>query len=386
MSSTTSSNIPVNETIRTQSAESDTYKLSGTLLGKYYMRIAIGKYQRPRPFGSPKLNPRFYIFLPLPKSLADVTSVGYSDQNLETIGDYMNAATGASGKVQAALLRQSGNLISAVGDFGAKAAGVAAKNTGGMAGAGAALGINALASGMDRIFNTDAMTSAVQQEAGVAPNPNPSVAFTGPILRTVNYDWSLYPTNRNESLAIQKLIRLLKRSALPRSAIGGSAAILSYPDICQLNFYPWDNQGTGEWGWRNATDSSAGSIIKFKKCVMQNVSVSYAAGGAAMAFFEGTNLPTSYELSIEFKEIEYMLSDNWSDTTLPPGFKSAEPNIETQLRSVSAGVGQGATQIGLRGALASAEVAAGIFTGSTAGVAADTFIGAGGGQGRGLVL
>jgi hypothetical protein len=180
MSSTTSSNIPVNETIRTQSAESDTYKLSGTLLGKYYMRIAIGKYQRPRPFGTPKLNPRFYIFLPLPKSLADVTSVGYSDQNLESVGDFMNGATGSSGASAAAILRRSGDLISAVGNFGADAASAAAKNTGGMVGGGAALGINELKQSMNSIFPADQITSAVQQVSGIAPNPNPSVAFTGP--------------------------------------------------------------------------------------------------------------------------------------------------------------------------------------------------------------
>jgi hypothetical protein len=266
-------------------------------------------------------------------------------------------------------------LISAVGNFGADAASAAAKNTGGMVGGGAALGINALKQSMNSIFPADQITSAVQQVSGIAPNPNPSVAFTGPVLRTVNYDWSLYPTNRNESLAIQKLIRLLKRSALPRNETGGSAAILNYPDICQLNFYPWDNQGDSEnWGWRRATDTSAGSIIKFKKCVMQNVSVSYAAGGAAMAFFEGTNLPTSYELSIEFKEIEYMLSKDWTDTTLPPAFEDNlwdEFGQQLAIFRVASAVGQGVVDVGIRGTLAAGQAAAGLALGGPGLVIAD---------------
>jgi hypothetical protein len=290
--------------------------IPGSFLGKYYMRIAIGRYQRPKPFGSPTLDAKLFIFLPLPRALADSTSVGYSDQNLETMGDFMNSAATSA---QALGLRQAGNAMTGAVNL---AAGV-------IAGVASAAGLNpvskavgAVTRGLNSILPTDTITSAIQQAAGLAPNPNPSVAFTGPILRTVNYDWSLYPKNKNESIAIQRMIRALKRSALPKNATGDSAAVLGYPDVCQLNFYPWDKGGSEPWGWVDATDDRAGSIIKYKKCVMQNVQVSYAAGGAAVSFFEGTNLPTSYELSIEFKEIEYMLSKDWDKGTLPPGIAS----------------------------------------------------------------
>ena len=316
MSSTTSSNLPVNDILRTQSPAGD-HGIAGSFLGKYYMRIAIGRYQRPKPFGSPALEPKLFIFLPLPRSLADSSSAGYSDQNLESVGDLMNGATGSA---QAAGLRQAGNIVSGVGNFATNAAAAMARAVGLNA---AAKGVGAVSQGLNNILPADTITSTIQQEVGLAPNPNPSVAFTGPILRTVNYDWSLYPKNKDESIAIQRMIRALKRSALPKNVPDVAAAILGYPDVCQLNFYPWDKGGGGEWGWKDADDSFAGSIIKYKKCVMQNVNVSYAAGGAALSFFEGTNLPTSYELSIEFKEIEYMLSKDWSDTTLPPGIASA---------------------------------------------------------------
>jgi hypothetical protein len=358
MSSTTSSGLPVNDILRTQSSED--HGIAGSFLGKYYMRIAIGKYERPVPFGVPKQKPSFYIFLPLPRSLADVTSVGYSDQNLTSVGDFVNNATGSA---SAAILGQAGNLISATGSIGATAAASAAERTKTVPGVVGAAGIKALAEGMRTIFPAEAMTSAVQQEAGIAPNPNPSVAFTGPILRTFNYDWSLYPKNKKESLAIQRMIRLLKRSALPRNAIGKSAAILSYPDVCQLNFYPWDRGGGGEWGWKNATNTSAGSIIKYKKCIMQSVNVSYSAGGGSLAFFEGTNLPTSYELQIEFKEIEYMLSEDWSDTTLPAGITDEAPFIERQLTDVTSRVSQGVSEITSSGIPAVAAVVAGLGSG-----------------------
>ena len=43
---------------------------------------------------------------------------------------------------------------------------------------------------------------------------------------------------------------------------------------------------------------------------MSGVNVNYNAFGTP-GFFEGTQLPISYQLTISFKEIEYLLSDDW---------------------------------------------------------------------------
>lgn len=270
-------------------------------LGKYYTRLRIGKYQRPKPFGKSVFNPSIVVFLPIPNELRDDTSVGYTNVNLETVGDLINnGLTGAGG---AAVLRLGGQGLAAAGGEAAKVLGAAA---------GAALKSNAAESMItsaiqgagSALFNAEQISSALQQQVGLAPNPNPSVQFQGPILRDFSYTWAFYPKTKEESQDIQKLIKILKRSALPRNSIQQSAAVLDYPDMCQINFYPWDSNGSGPWGW------SDNSIIKYKKCVMQNVNVNYNPFGTP-AFFEGTNLPVSYQLTISFKEIEYMLSDDW---------------------------------------------------------------------------
>ena len=46
---------------------------------------------------------------------------------------------------------------------------------------------------------------------------------------------------------------------------------------------------------------------------MSSVSFNYAPSNIP-AFFEGTSQPVSIELSIDFKEIEYMLSNDWGGT------------------------------------------------------------------------
>ncbi|CAB4143192.1 hypothetical protein UFOVP447_93 [uncultured Caudovirales phage] len=272
-----------------------------TVYGKYYTRIRIGPYQRPKPFNRPEFASNLTILLPLPNELRDDTTVSYTNINLETVGDLINGNIGSG--VGAALLRNSGNLIggigSLVGDAAAAAAGAAFGNPGEAIAGGVAGAIGSL-------FPAEQITSAIQQATGKAPNPNPSVAFQGPVLRDFSYTWAFYPKSAEESARIDRMIKLLKSRALPKNWVNNSAAILEYPDMCQLNFFPWDTGGTGTWGW------SGNSIIRYKKCVMAGVNVNYNPFGTP-AFFEGTQLPVTYQLTISFREIEYLLSEDWDN-------------------------------------------------------------------------
>ena len=367
-SSSTASGRPVNDIVRGGGASNQDHGLAGSFLGKYYMRIMIGKFERPNPFEEVKFDPKISIFLPLPTSLNDVSSVDYSNVNLETIGDAIN---GSSSTGTAAGLRQAGNIISGVGNAAgnlAGAAGGAVKNP--LAAFAAQTAIGAAQQYFNSILPPEQMTSALQQSAGVAPNPNPSVAFQGPKLRDFSYSWNLYPRNENESLAISRLIKVLKAKALPNFTAGGRSSILDYPDMCQLNFFPWDKGGSGQWGW------TYNSIIRYKKCVMTNVSVSYTSHGTP-AFFEFTNLPVSYQLQIEFKEIEYMLGGNWSDadtnidgsSILSVGRNFGGVKLQDELKNIALAAGEGALRGGGAAAL-------GVVT-STAGLGLGAGIGAG---------
>ena len=365
-SSSTASGRPVNDIVRGGGASNQDHGLAGSFLGKYYMRIMIGKFERPNPFKETAFDPKISIFLPLPTSLNDVSSVDYSNVNLETIGDAIN---GSSSTGTAAGLRQSGNIISGVGNAAgnlAGAAGGAVKNP--LAAFAAQTVIGAAQQYFNSILPPEQMTSALQQSFGVAPNPNPSVAFQGPKLRDFSYSWNLYPRNENESKAIRRLIKVLKAKALPNFTKKGNS-ILDYPDMCQLNFFPWDKGGSGQWGWTH------NSIIRYKKCVMSNVSVSYTSHGTP-AFFEGTNLPVSYQLQIEFKEIEYMLGGNWSDADTNidgSSIRSVERDfdgvkLQNELRKIAQAAGEAAVRGG-------GAAAAGVLTG-TVGLGAGAAIGA----------
>jgi hypothetical protein len=272
--------------------------------GAYYTRLSIGPYKKTDAFKQATFDTKLVVHLPLPTEMRDDTTVSYTNVNLETVGDAF-LGRGSEQMVNAAVLRNIGNLTSA----GLSAAGRGF--TGALSGRGAgpelmgALG-GAFMNTVQSLLPAEQVASAIQQKTGAAPNPNPSVQFQGPVLRDFTLSWAFYPKNAQESETINDLIKKLKGRALPSNNDGNGGAILNYPHVCQLNFFPWDGKGAADEinGW---TESS---IIKIKKCFMSGVNVNYNAFGTP-GFFEGTQLPISYQLTISFKEIEYLLSDDW---------------------------------------------------------------------------
>ena len=275
---------------------------TNSMLGKYYCRIMVGKYQRPNPFVNSIWTPHTAFHLPLPDGLNDETSVKYSGTDLETVGDFINGdiLTGILGLG----MRNVGTGLSKLISSGAgAAAGALSGSLGDVVGA-------AVAEGAANAFPANQIQSAFEQTIGMAPNPNPSVAFQGPNLREFQLSWTFFPTNKTESENVFNIIKTLKRSSLPNNTIDNSAAILSYPDMVQLNFFPWDTNGSGNpWGW-----NTENSIIRIKKCVMGSVNVDYNPSNVP-GFFADTNAPVAIKLSIGFSEIEYLLSDDWGQNS-----------------------------------------------------------------------
>jgi len=289
--------------------------LQGSLLGDYYMTIRIGPYVRPEPFREGSFVPNKTIRLPLPQELRDDTSVGYNNVDLESVADLLNGDI-TSG-VGAVVLR---NVAQAGTEF---AGGIASAIPGDLA--------TQVADGVSSVLPPDQLTTALQQAMGVAPNPNPTVQFTGPNLREFAWTWTLLPVNEVESRRISRLISTLKAAALPRNVFNDQGAILSYPDMCQLNFYPWDSDNpSGDWGW------GKNSIIKIKRCMMSSVNVLYTPSNTP-AFFRKTQAPVAVQLTIGFKEIEYLLSEDWGGEA--GGYDTAADFFRAALQSAGLNTG-----------------------------------------------
>ncbi len=282
----------------------------------YYTTLSIGPYKRDSNFKFTTFSPTLVVRLPLPTELRDDTTVSYTNVNLETVGDFLDPNRRNQGMLDAAALRN----IGALGQMGLSAT---SAGLGRLVGGRGALATIAGAAGgafigmVQSLVPAEQVTSAIQQQMGAAPNPNPSVQFQGPVLRDFTLSWAFYPKNEGESRNIDNLIKKLKGRALPANNKDNNGAVLNYPHLCQVNFYPWDSGGRADNnGW------SDNSIIRVKKCFMAGVNVNYNAFGTP-GFFEGTRLPISYQLTISFKEVEYLLAGDWD----PEAAAESEANV-----------------------------------------------------------
>jgi len=276
-------------------------------LSKYYCTLTFSNYDRPKPFSSAKFIPNLTVCLPLPNELNDNTGVDYDNQNLEAVGDIINGA--AVSGVGSAALRNSGALLT--GGLGKFAKGFQAGGGKGVAGAIT----KAIGGAIEGIIPDAAqVTSAIQQSMGLAPNPNPSVMFRGPQLREFTYTWTIFPDNATQSAALRLMIKNIKQRVLPKAGSSDEAAVLEYPNMVQINFFPWDSAGgNNPWGWGDNT------IIKIKKCVIKSFNVNYTPTNVP-AFFDSKDAgnfphPVATNITITLQEIEYMLADDWGGGT-----------------------------------------------------------------------
>ena len=298
------------------------YKILST--SKYFCTLTLLDYSRPKPFDPGSYKIKKIIRLPLPLEMRDDTAIAFNTGPLHLIGDLANGDI-ASG-LGAEALRQVGTAIATPIQAGAGALSAMGSS------AGSALGgsvLNAAGAGLKEAANPERITSAIQQSIGVAPNPNPSVAFEGPILRDMSFTWTFMPTNAQDSAAVRSIINHLKRAAHPRPSLSGSGAILDYPNLVQMNWFPWDSKGVGPYGHSDT------SIIKMKRCFMSGVNVNYTSGNAPSFFAGDNNEPTVIQLSVTMKEIEYFTSVDYGDK---PGDGVLE-RIEKGITSLKESIG-----------------------------------------------
>lgn len=258
-----------------------------SMLGKYYTTISLYDYKRPSAFDSKKNfeNTTNVIFLPLPIQLFDRTGASYSGVEMGSIGNFLDGDY--VGGTASATMKGASNVLDTV-----------RKSVG-------SLVPDFVDKALPSMPSPTLVSTAIEQELGFVANPNPTLKFNGSVLRDFNYTWYLSPKNESESEKISKIITRLKAATLPGNRLSGSFALLDIPKLAQINFFPWDSGGTdNRWGWSNR------SIIRMKRCHLENITVNYNPANIP-AFFRDSSAVV-IELSISLKEVEYMLSGDWT--------------------------------------------------------------------------
>lgn len=266
---------------------------------KYFMTIRVFDYERKDLFRKAQNSEKYTVTLPLPTELSDSQRTEYSTADMKTVGTLMTEGMTEGAGVQAVLTA------------GPAVAGKIAGGVGGMLSGNKILGpvMSAAGAGMDAAgLTSENLVNAIEQYMGVSPNPQPSVLFKGPSLREFNFTWQFNPRDVDESVRIRKVIEKLKASALPRKTFSGaSTGVLRYPQVCMLNFFPWDGSANVNsiYGWGEK------SIVRIKRCFISNITSNYAPNGVP-SFFAGTvGAPVFIQLSMTLKEIEFFTSEDW---------------------------------------------------------------------------
>jgi hypothetical protein len=125
---------------------------------------------------------------------------------------------------------------------------------------------------------------------GAVVNPNIELLFQGPQLRPFNFTFRLSPRDIDEANQVKSIIRVFKESMSVKTASGG--LFLATPNIFKISYI---NGSTGE---------DHKSLNRIKTCALQSCSVDYTPDGSYMTFNDTEHTMTSYNLTLQFQELE----------------------------------------------------------------------------------
>ena len=236
-------------------------------------------------------NPKETIQLPMQPQLSEATSVSWGN-------DTLNEIQRAGANVAAGAIREAGD-----GDIGGAlsemASGVNAEFS-------RLLGSGAAKNQIIAYFAGQAVgANVIGRTTGQVINPNLELLFSGPNLRSFNFNFTLTPRDPEEARTIRKIIRAMKRNMTPR--ISDKDLFLKSPRIFELEYIFGDN--TEQHPYMN----------KFKPCACTNFTVNYTPDGSYMTY-RGEPSMTSYQIAMSFGEIEPIYSHEYKDNEQNMGF------------------------------------------------------------------
>ena len=265
------------------------------------------------------------IELPFPRQLQDATTLIYNDmkQNpliegaalaIKNAGGDMNklgdipAGIQNIGASMASAMSGSGGLGSAI-----SSAAKAIKGTGTADAASAALF-------MLRKFLPDELGQSVNLAMGQTLNPRETIAFSGVQLKTHQFNWDLYPSNKEDSGRIQDIIKYMKSSVLPVTrdigvdGAGIAKAFLQFPHVCKIYLIGIDSQ----------------YFMKFKPAMVTSMTVDYGAGGN-LAIMQGGR-PAGVNIAITLQELQIETAEDYgrSDNTVEKGVLAPTDRTEQE--------------------------------------------------------
>jgi hypothetical protein len=281
-----------------------TYRLvhPDDLTTNYYIRFGLYRYTRSAvaDIAQEITNPHTTIRLPLPANLVDAISLAYQDVGL---GQFIGAGYDAfSNRMSQPGRNGQGEVMRTATAVGGALNDVI--NDPGFASAVARRIINSADPGLGTAFDL---------ATGTAPNPHMVVSFQGVTLKKYQFSWRFSPNNAKESKNLERIIRNLQASALPRKS---GKLLLTFPDVVNIEMMP-------------------SNLFIFKPMMIDNVAVNYAPSGSPSFFRGGDNssdrYPSEIELTISLRELDIHTASDPDYKTIRALQDFSDPNtVSTQ--------------------------------------------------------
>jgi hypothetical protein len=132
-------------------------------------------------------------------------------------------------------------------------------------------------------------------------NPNMELLFQGPQLRPFTFVFRLSAREKKEADTIRKIIRCFKQNMAVKTTADN--LFLKAPNIFEIHY---KQRG------RNKSEDHP-SLNRIKKCALQSCSVDYTPDGSYMTFNDENNTMVSYNLTLQFQELEPVTSKDYDN-------------------------------------------------------------------------
>ena len=247
-----------------------------------------------------KTNLKYFVELPIPQQISDVTSVTWGADTLNVF-ELAGLAAGrfALGQ-QDKSKRQKEMLEIITGKIQLPGLSDNARNAFGASLAGLAL---------NELGTNVTADSILSRATGQIMNSNLELLFQGVNLRSFPFDVTFSPRSRKEGETVKNIIRALKRSMAPRKGSGGNTLdtkgkfFLQAPDLFLLRYM------------RRGKDHPF--LNSFKPCALSQLNVNYTGAGTYSTY--GDSTPVNIQVRMVFKEINPIYAEDYDSSEAGPG-------------------------------------------------------------------
>jgi hypothetical protein len=146
--------------------------------------------------------------------------------------------------------------------------------------------------------------SLLSRTQGTILNPNLELLFQGPSLRPFTFQFKMSPRSSAEAKVITQIIRFFKQGMAPIRE--ESRLFLKTPHTFRIKYVQLGSQEESKF------------LNKFKECALLSCSVQYTPEGNYAPYEDGAM--SSYQMSLQFKELEPVYNDNYGDDPEEIGF------------------------------------------------------------------